>query len=239
MPDTTTPTGAPRVNGHDPAPTRAAVNRANSEKSTGPRTEAGKKRSAMNALRHGLTGHTVVLPAEDLAAYQRHVQSFADEYQPKGPTENFLVQDLADTAWRLNRIPALETNLLSLGITEHTGAIHCDHPQAQDALASAAAFREQAHAFAALGMHGQRLSRQFHKTLNELRATQAARRRQEKTDLRDAADLVEMHQSEDLPYEPAKDGFVFSGDEIQAFIGRRDRDERAYQARNHMLGVPA
>src|SRR6266481_348603 len=116
---------------------RAETNRENARKSTGPRTEAGKKRSSMNALRHGLTGHTVVLPADDLAAYERHVQSFVAEYQPKGATENFLVQDLADTTWRLNRIPALETNLLTLGITEHTGAIHCDHPEAQVALATA------------------------------------------------------------------------------------------------------
>ena len=35
---------------------------------TGPRTEAGKKRTRFNALRHGLTGQIVVMPAEDLAA---------------------------------------------------------------------------------------------------------------------------------------------------------------------------
>ena len=62
---------------------RAAVNRANAQHSTGPRTEAGKQRSKLNALRHGLTGHTIVVPAEDQAAYQRHSQSFLDEYQPQ------------------------------------------------------------------------------------------------------------------------------------------------------------
>ena len=41
----------------------------NAKKSTGPRTEAGKKRSSLNALRHGLTGQVVILPREDIAAF--------------------------------------------------------------------------------------------------------------------------------------------------------------------------
>jgi hypothetical protein len=37
---------------------RAAINRANSQHSTGPRTESGKQRSSLNALRHGLTAQS-------------------------------------------------------------------------------------------------------------------------------------------------------------------------------------
>jgi len=56
------------------------------------------------------------MPTEDLAAYQLHVKSFTDEYHPQGATEAHLVQSLADTAWRLNRVAALETNVLTLGV---------------------------------------------------------------------------------------------------------------------------
>ena len=42
-----------------------AANRANAQKSTGPRTVAGKQRSRMAALEHGLTAATLVLPHED------------------------------------------------------------------------------------------------------------------------------------------------------------------------------
>src|ERR1700680_1883551 len=94
---------------------RAAVNRTNAAKSTGPRTEAGKQRSSLNALRHGLTGQTVVLPTEYHAAYQRHPQSLLDDCQPKGAIETQIVQSLIDTSWRMNRATAVETNLLSLG----------------------------------------------------------------------------------------------------------------------------
>jgi hypothetical protein len=91
---------------------RAAINRANSQHSTGPRTEAGKKRSSQNALRHGLTARTPVLASEDQAAYESHCRKFENEYQPATPTETQLVQELADTSWRLNRIPILEADLL-------------------------------------------------------------------------------------------------------------------------------
>jgi hypothetical protein len=47
------------------------ANRRNAQQSTGPRSEAGKRTSSLNALRHGLTSRMVVLPTEDLAAYQR------------------------------------------------------------------------------------------------------------------------------------------------------------------------
>src|SRR5260370_14349874 len=94
MEDTKVSKGACRPNAHDRAADRAAINRANAQKSTGPRTETGKQRSKLNALRHGLTGQTVVLPAEDHSAYQCHSQSFLHEYQPKGATETQLVQSL-------------------------------------------------------------------------------------------------------------------------------------------------
>jgi len=38
------------------------ANRRNAQQSTGPRTDAGKKTSSLNALRHGLTSRIVVLP---------------------------------------------------------------------------------------------------------------------------------------------------------------------------------
>src|SRR6266478_5999048 len=126
---------------------RAAINRANAQKSTGPRTEAGKQRSSLNALRHGLTGQTVVLPTEDHSAYQHHSQSFLEEYQPKGATETQLVQSLIDTSWRTNRIASVETNLFSLGLTEMENRIHANHPEAETALAMALAFREHTSAF--------------------------------------------------------------------------------------------
>src|SRR5712692_6767362 len=192
---------------------RIARNRANAAHSTGPKTEAGKQRSSLNALRHGLTGHTIVLPSEDMAAYERFTKRFCDDLKPQGILEEQLVQNLADTSWRLNRIPALENNLLSLGLAQHSDRIDTEHPEVHAALAIAEALREQTRAFIALSMHGQRLSRQFEKTLRQLRELQAERR---------AAEQAQLRKSQPLTFQALKDGFVFSTTDIAALKHPRD-----------------
>jgi hypothetical protein len=224
------------ANGTDRAADRASINRENALKSTGPRTEAGKQRSKLNALRHGLTGHTIVLPTEDQAAYQRHSRSFLDEYRPQGATEGQLVQSLTDTSWQLNRASAVETNLFSLGITEMEDRIRANHPEAEDALAMALAFREHNRAFANIGTYRQRLTRQFERTLLLLREIQAERRKTEERQLSQAAKILKMHKDENIPYQPAEDGFVFSNAEIETYI---NREERWQLATDHELVAQA
>src|SRR5882757_3801626 len=43
------------------------ANRANAQLSTGPRSENGKAKSSLNAVKTALTGSTVLLPADDTA----------------------------------------------------------------------------------------------------------------------------------------------------------------------------
>src|SRR4051812_26383152 len=94
---------------------RLAANRANAQRSTGPKTSKGKAKSSLNAVKTGLTGRTVLLPSEDVKQYQNHVKRFHEELQPVGELETNVVQSLADTQWRLNRIPSLESGILALG----------------------------------------------------------------------------------------------------------------------------
>ena len=208
---------------------RAAVNKANAQKSTGPRTETGKQRSKLNALRHGLTGQTIVLPTEDHSAYQRHSQSFLDEYQPKGATETQLTQSLIDTSWRMNRAAAVETNLFSLGITEMETTTHADSSDTDAALTMARAFRDHQRAFAQISIYTQRLARQFERTLDQLRKIQEERRTRERRQLDKAAELLKMHQEDGTPYDPTEDGFVFSTAQIETHIHRSQRREEAFK----------
>jgi hypothetical protein len=211
---------------------RTEINRANSQHSTGPKTAAGKQRSSLNALRHGLTGQIVVMPTEDLQAYQSHLKSFTDEYRPQGPTEAHLVQALADTSWRLNRVAALETNLLTLGVT-HVSPITGAPEQIQDAMSIVAALESQSKALANLSMHTQRLSRQFERTVTLLRELQKTRQSHQSQQMDDLLNIIEMFDSKGESYNPTDDGFVFSETEINAAILARKRDDLALEAVDH------
>ena len=212
---------------------RTEINRANAKHSTGPKTEAGKCRSSLNALRHGPTGQTIVLPSDDLKSYQHHIQCFVNEYHPEGATESQLVQSLADTAWRQNRAAALETNLLTLGsVPERANDQATDevNDQVGTALAIAAALDSQARALSTLSIHTQRLARQFEKTLALLNEIQSKRLEARQKELEQCSDLDPMQKTENEPYLPAADGFVFSKDEIDQFLRLRDRQARAGKA---------
>src|SRR6266404_1329943 len=209
---------------------RTARNRANAAHSTGPKTAAGKKRSSLNAYRHGLTGQTIILPAEDLVAYQDFIHTFFADYKPVGTLEKQLVQSLADTSWRLNRVAALEHNLIGLAFDEHSDSITTEHPEAHAALVIIEAMREQSRPLAVLGLHTARLSRHFKETLKQLKDAQKERGAIEARHLAEAAALFQMDQKQGLPYNPSEDGFVFSTAEIQTFIRRRDRLKAAAAA---------
>ena len=195
---------------------RATVNRANAQHSTGPRTESGKQRSSLNAIRHGLTAQTVVLPSEDPAAYETHRRQFFAEYQPATATETQFVQELVDTSWRLNRIPLLEADLLARAANppNEQARINFDIVDAHRLIAG-------------INLQGARLSRQFQKTLDKLREIQEQRRHRERRDLEDAAALLELFKHKGRPWDPADHGFVFTREQVERASDRMMRQNEA------------
>jgi hypothetical protein len=103
---------ANRVNAMDEP---ALLSEAKTQKtpSTGPTSAEGKAVSSQNALKTGLTGKTVLLPTDDPATFEKHVAAYFAEYQPEGLRECEIVQSLAETRWRLNRIFSLETAIFA------------------------------------------------------------------------------------------------------------------------------
>jgi hypothetical protein len=80
------------------------ANRLNALKSTGPRTEEGKRMSRRNALRHGLTAETVIDGLEDSEDYRGFEAAIIADYDAETAVERELVLRLASLLWRLRRI---------------------------------------------------------------------------------------------------------------------------------------
>ncbi len=92
-----------------------AANRQNAQLSSGPVSPEGKNRSSHNAVKTGLTGQTVLLPSDSVEAYQAHVARLQKQFEPATGEERTLLQAIADTEWRLIRIPSLEAGILAVG----------------------------------------------------------------------------------------------------------------------------
>ncbi|MDN3274941.1 hypothetical protein QWJ07_11835 [Frankia sp. RB7] len=90
------------------------ANRRNSQLSTGPVTEKGKKRSRRNALRHGLTAETVIDTLEDASDYTAFEMAITADYNPESGVARELVLRLASLLWRLRRATAIESGLFKI-----------------------------------------------------------------------------------------------------------------------------
>jgi hypothetical protein len=107
------------------------ANRRNSEKSTGPKTEAGKQRSRRNALRHGLCAETVVDILEDGDDYKAFEAAIIADYDAQTTVERELVLRLASLMWRIRRATSIETELLSIQAEILRDRRSCSDPSGQ------------------------------------------------------------------------------------------------------------
>ncbi|MDQ6677235.1 MAG: hypothetical protein M3Z09_08055 [Acidobacteriota bacterium] len=80
------------------------ANRANAQKSTGPRSLEGKRRSSFNALKHGACATQIVLPYEKRADYDRFHQNLLDDFQPQSALEELMLERLATAQWLSRRV---------------------------------------------------------------------------------------------------------------------------------------
>ena len=204
--------------------------------STGPRTAEGKQRSSLNALRHGLTGQTVVIHAEDRVAHDKFCRNFFDDFQPKTAMERQLVQTVADCSWRLNRLRAMEQSLLSLSTDDLEDQVNTQDDRAATACAAALAFEKNIKTLGNLSIYEQRISRTCDRAHAQLKIELAERQAREERDLARAAELKAHHDEQQakspqpLEYDPSQDGFVYSNDEIDVYSGRQTRYQCASQA---------
>ncbi len=206
---------------HPISEARLAANRANAQKSTGPRTPEGKQRSRINATRHAILGQVIHLTGEDLDAYSEFTGGYLESLQPMGAVETQLAHTCADLQFRLHRIAAAEHNLFALGHEENGDSVESDHPESHAALTFAATLCRSKDPIATITLYEQRLSRRFLQTLKQLREMQAERRELERQQLEEMYTIARLHPGEAETIQPAELGFVCSTGDWKQYLKRR------------------
>ena len=87
-------------------------------RATGPKTEAGKLRSALNATRHGLAGKSLLLPGEDPVEYEARLDGIFTALAPQDDAEAELVALVGDDIWKLSRLARIEKGVSLARIEE-------------------------------------------------------------------------------------------------------------------------
>ena len=93
---------------------RVAANRRNAQRSTGPRTPAGKQRASRNAIKHGLCSRYACLDGECAATYATFVREVEEELQPRTAMQRSLVPHIANLMWRIDRLPQAQAEMFEL-----------------------------------------------------------------------------------------------------------------------------
>ena len=158
---------------------KSAASRTNGAKSLGPVTPEGKARSARNSSSHGIFKSPYTLRNEKDPVFLQLEAEFNEEWDPRGPTETVLVEQLILCQWRLRRIWAAETAGIDMQMDEDAQELENTYGQFDEACRTAAAFKHLADGSKFLDLmqrYDRSLSRQFDRAIGRLRELQRDRR---------------------------------------------------------------
>ena len=166
---------------------RSEQARLNGAKSRGPKTEAGKARSAANATKHNLSGQgLVILETESGVAFQELHQAFVDKFQPQDAIEIECLLQAAVARWRMRRIWKLETGIFNKRFAEQEQWLRKDWDDVTDEVRQSAAYLAYTDSFAKLNRYERSISREYERAMKNFDRARAERK-------------VEKQQSEPKP----------------------------------------
>ena len=198
-------------------PSQVEANRANAQFSTGPSSPAGKLKISHNAVKTGLTGRTILLPSDDVAAYENFTAITYNKFQPATDEEKLLVQSIVDTEWRLLRIPTLESGLYALGRNELAAEVSYEQdPQNRATALDALVYRTYRKDLSNLALQENRLNRQLAKHTAELVQLQADRELLVNLRRNEAMVAFQKAKIAKEPFNAAEFGFEFSNEYLSA-----------------------
>ena len=172
----------------------------------------------MSPLPTGSAARTVMLADDEAAAYEALVSRLVKYFDPVGDNERALVQSIADTDWRLLRIPALEAGIYAVGRLEFAALYASEEDEAaRRHLVDAKVFLAYQRPLNSLSMQEARLRRQREQDVKALREVQEIRRCERSTRLDKAAKayIEAVYEDRNDEWEPGPNGFDFSIGEIE------------------------
>jgi hypothetical protein len=126
----------------------------------------------MNALAHGMTARTVVLPHENAEEYEAMHQGLDESYRPANQNENVLVTRIAQAYWRMQRCYSVERAFLE---NRTSGS---EDPEA--AMANLFVDKAESARMRLMMRYVAAAERAYYKAMADLNKAQAERRKQEK-----------------------------------------------------------
>ncbi len=186
-----------------------------------------KPRCRLNALRLGLTGQVYVLTEEEAPRFQKHYAAILKHYQPVGPIETSLVDQIAHGIWRMQRAQSIEEGIFALDSA----------PDAPDSVPGPTrSWLTLDKAFDLLGKYERRIQRSLDRAKSELAALQSERKHQTALDVDRAVALHRLAKAEGKPYDPSlfqtpplTPESVFSPELVAAESARREVQHQAQQ----------
>jgi len=189
----------------------------------------------VNAVRTGLTSRTVVLLNDDVLLYREHLDRNFVQYAPTSDAERTLVQSIADTEWRMQRIAPAEAAIYAMGRREFAELFsEQEDPEVRKALIDAETFATYSRDFRVIANEEQRLYKQRSADIAKLNAVQKQRimtrqwqdkeaAEERKREIDRALEAAHNTHTNSLPFlDPAAHGFDFSRAEFEICMERID-----------------
>ncbi|MFN3324323.1 MAG: hypothetical protein ACK5AZ_12565 [Bryobacteraceae bacterium] len=182
----------------NPKRTKAEAARINGARSRGPKTPEGKKRSSLNAMRHGLTAKTICLWNESHEKFQTILDAYVADLKPETQVEMDLVEEMVGAKWRMYRVWQMETGIFDIETYHMEAELEEHYTEFEETLRSAFTLRklaENPNALNYLSRHESRLRRMYNQALQNLLQLQDRRRAEQAAQTAPAPEPVPAEQT--------------------------------------------
>ncbi len=165
--------------------------------STGPKSSEGKEAISYNRITHGLCSKKVILPGEDPAAFHALLDGFMADLKPVDLIERTMVQQIAESYWRLDRARGIETGTFEIEARNMRAQLRKEGKDVDlcgpDELYSLV-IRNKGPQFELLRRYEGSIERAYYRAINEFHAYRAQRLKQQPQPPADPKRFVSQYQ---------------------------------------------